>query len=407
LAASSTETAVLDPLGRRSLIGLPLSVAQASLGSKYLGFDTLNSFFDTSANSIRHAGYIDIRRRVTNGLGLTANYTYGKSIDEASDASPDKSLLSSGNTPGSNVSFGAPRSSDRALSNYDIKHTFSSTFIWDLPLGRKRKFLSNAWAPIDALIGGWTISGVFRLQGGYPFLLSIADGNTIGNLTHTVRPDVVAGVPLVNPLFKSSCKASALCEPYINPAAFMRPIKGQLGNAPRSIDVRGPMLRFFDMSFQKNFKLPFGMSGEGRRRLQFRVDLNNAFNHPNFRISGPISGGGPDYDGAPGETAISLAEYNAWATFNGKPTFASATDPAFVAIQNNARPPGVLPLNFFNIPVPQGFATVNLNTFDITTQNGFKLYRLKQAYGVNGSSWGQLRELGNPRYVQFALKLYF
>jgi Carboxypeptidase regulatory-like domain len=407
LAASSTETAVVDPLGRKSLINAAISVTQASLGSKYLGFDTLNSFFDTSANSIRHAGYIDVRRRVTNGLALTANYTFGKSIDEASDASPDKNVLSSGNTQGSNVSFGATRLSDRAISNYDVKHTFSSTFIWDIPVGAKRRLFAKTWAPLDAVIGGWTISGVFRLQGGYPFLPTIADGNTIGTLTHTVRPDIVSGVPLVNPRYNSNCKASALCEPYINPAAFMRPIKGQLGNAPRSLDVRGPMLRFFDMSFQKNFKLPFGLSNDGKRRFQLRVDMNNVFNHPNFRIAATSAGGAPDFMGAPTETSVTLAEYNAWATFNGKSTFAVATDPAFVAIQNAARPLGVLPLNFFNVPLPEGFGTVNVNSFDITTQSGFKLYRLKQAYGVNGNNWGQLRELGTPRYIQFALKLYF
>ncbi len=403
LAGTSTEGTVTDPLGRKSLIGANLSVTNASLGSKYLGFDTINAFYNTSANSIRHAGYIDVRRRITNGIAFTANYTYGKSLDDASDASPDKNILTSGNTQGSNVSFGAPRSSDYAISTYDVKHAFSSTFIWDLPFGHRRQFFTKGWAPLDAVIGGWTMSGVFRLQGGYPFLPTIADGNTIGTLTHSIRPDIVPGVPLINPKYDPGCKVSTLCEPYINPAAFERPAKGSLGNAPRTLDIRGPMQRYFDVSFQKNFNMPFGLSKEGRRRFQLRVDLINAFNHPNFRIASPGSGGGPDYDGAPVETAITLAEYNTWATFNGKPLATGATDPALLQVQS-LRPTGVLPLNFYTVPVPTGFATTNPNAFDITTLQGYKLYRLRNAYSP---SFGQLRELGQPRYIQFGLKIYF
>ena len=62
----------------------------------YLGFDPLNQYFDPSGDSIRHAGYVDVRRRVSRGLTFTANYTYAKSIDIASDASPDTRVLSIG-----------------------------------------------------------------------------------------------------------------------------------------------------------------------------------------------------------------------------------------------------------------------------------------------------------------------
>ena len=110
---------------------------------------------------------------------------------------------------------------------------------------------------------------------------------------------MVAGVPLKNPNYDPGCKTSSLCEPYVNPAAFIRPAKGSLGNAPRTLDIRGPIQRYFDASFQKNFAWPF-FKGESRR-IQFRVDLNNAFNHPNFRIvSGNLS---TDFMGLPTELA--------------------------------------------------------------------------------------------------------
>lgn len=64
----------------------------------------------------------------------------------------------------------------------------------------------------------------------------------------------------------------------------MRPAKGSLGNAPRTLDIRAPLQEYFDFSLQKNFPFPFA-NDEGRRRVQLRVDFINAFNHPNFRYN--------------------------------------------------------------------------------------------------------------------------
>jgi hypothetical protein len=75
-------------------------------------------------------------------------------------------------------------------------------------------------------------------------------------------------------------------------------------------------------------------------------------------------------------------------------------------IINSRLPSGALPLDFFHVPIPQGFATTNSNGFDITTLNGLKLYRLRQAYDAN---FGTLVASPpyQPRYIQFGLKLYF
>ena len=65
---------------------------------------------------------------------------------------------------------------------------------------------------------------------------------------------------------------------------------------------------------------------------------------------------------------------------------------------------GALPANFYNVPLPQGFASQAATSFDITTPAGYKLYRLRQAYN---QSFGQLFGVNNPRYIQFGLKLSF
>ncbi|MEP7341767.1 MAG: carboxypeptidase-like regulatory domain-containing protein [Acidobacteriota bacterium] len=403
----SSDTTFADPLGRRSLTGTVLTIERGNVGSTFFGFNNLFGLYDASVNSIRHAGYVDVRRRVGNGLSFTANYTFGKSIDEASDSSPETRTLSSPSITGGHITFGAPRSADRSISTFDIKHAASSTVIWDLPIGRGQKLLANANRLVDTAIGGWKLSSLFRLQGGYPFLPTIVEGNRLSSgITHTIRPDLVPGVPLKNPLWSRDCPVGTLCEPYINPAAFMRPAKGSLGTAPRSLDIRGPVQRFFDISIQKDFKLD-----EKGRKVQFRVDMNNVLNSPIFRTVSGNASTINDFMGLPDETPITTGDYDAWVNAAaGRPARTTAEGAAlFAKVQSfvtGARlPSGAIPLDYYaGIRLPQGFATKDANTFDLNTLEGFKLYRLRRAYQTG---FGTLRELGLPRYIQFGIKIYF
>ena len=64
------------------------------------------------------------------------------------------------------------------------------------------------------------------------------------------------GAPLRNPRWTRQCPIGATCEPFVNPAAFIRPPKGTLGNAARTLDIRAPLQEYFDLSLQKNFPFP-------------------------------------------------------------------------------------------------------------------------------------------------------
>jgi hypothetical protein len=193
-ATGNAETAFSDPLGRRNLLGAVIGVARGNVLSPYFGFGNLNRFFDPSANSIRHAGYIDVNRRVGQGLTVSANYTYGKSIDDASDANPDTRVITEvGQTQGQ-VYYGAPRSSDRAISTFDIKHNFSSRVLWDLPFGRGRALMKDAPALVNFVAGGWTVSSIFRMPGGTPFVPFITDTNRLGGVNRTEESFVEGGL---------------------------------------------------------------------------------------------------------------------------------------------------------------------------------------------------------------------
>ena len=400
---------VVDPLGRRDVNGNVISFSQGYLGAPYLGMEGLNVMLDSRATSQYHGVTLSVRRRSGRGFSYTANYTYGKSMDNASDSGGVRFTDFNPVRTNGHIAFGAPLSSDWSVSTFDIKHAFAASFLYDLPFGRGRAFLSNSSGLVEGLIGGWTVSGVGRVQGGPPLVPVLRDDNRLGieGNPRAIRPDLVPGVPLYNPRFSWDCPVGQECEPYFNPAAFMRPPKGTLGNAPRTLDnARWPAQEFFDLSIQKNF-----LFANGKRRLQLRVDAINLFNHAVFK-AGRDSDNGEIFT-LPAEGLLSTAQYNAWADFNGKPRAGTAEGDRLKALSDQIIVAGRLPnsqvlqADFFSIPVPEGFHSTDANAFDITTETGLKHYRLKQAYTPD--RWGYLgaRSPYTPRFIQIALKIYF
>ncbi len=399
---------ITDPLGRKNVNGGVLSITRCAQAEKYLGFDNLMSYLQTSASSIRHAGYVSVNRRMSHGFYFTAAYTFGKSIDNASDAGETLQATSS-QSPGQ-ARYGGTYANDRSVSTFDIKHLVNSTVVWDLPFGTGRTLLPHPAKFVGALVSGWTLSTNARMQSGYPFQPLITDGNYItGASDWSIRPNMASGAPLINPLYQSNCNVYP-CEPYVNPGAFIRPSQGQLGDAPRTFDsVRGPMKKYLNLSVQKNF-YPFGK--DTQKRIQLRVDAINVLNHPNFGFNN--YGNGRMW-GAPNAAVPSASDYNTWASANNQPqstTSAGATQ--LTQVQNlitGSYLPGTsqLPPNFFSVPLPTGFATTSATAFDIRTLNGLKLYRLRQAYSTAGfGNFSANNGSTEPqRYIQFSLKLYF
>ena len=401
----NTTATINDPLGRINLqTGKVIAVQNGTLGSPYLGFSSLYQWFDSSGNSIRHAGYINVVHRAAKGLTFTANYTRAKSIDTGSSAGGDKGILTPVNGQvGGQVAFGGTRQADRSVSTFDQRDVVHANVIYDLPFGKGRRFLTQSKL-LDYAVGGWTVTGIERFNSGFPYVVYISDTNQLGDLTHTVRPNLLPGVPLVNPLYSRSCPIGAGCQPYLNPAAFERPALGQLGTAPRTLDnARGPMVGNFDVSVQKSFKI----SESGKRRLQFRFDFLNALNHPTFAVV-PNSGGGADFMGAPSTATLTTAAYGTWAAANNQPAYTTTAGTAlYNQIVNNVnsyKVNGVLPANFFTVPLPANFYGTPANSYDITTVQGYKNYQLRQAYST---SFGTLYNNSAPRFIQFGVKLYF
>jgi hypothetical protein len=135
--------------------------------------------------------------------------------------------------------------------------------VYELPFGRNRPFLNSLHPVLDAILGGWQLSGIDSFVSGVPLSINVP-GATLGNGWGTranVSGDPEAADPSVNQWF--------------NTAAFSAPPALQYGNSALGI-IEGPGAHILDLGLMKSFSL-----GE-RRYIQFRAEAYNALNHVNL-----------------------------------------------------------------------------------------------------------------------------
>ena len=411
---------VPDPLGRKTFTGATLGDVEYSLASPYLGYSGVTTYYDASGNSTFNAGIVGYRHQAGH-LTMYTNFRWSKSLDDASDASPDKFALSTGSVGGGQYSFGGTAAGDKSVSTYNIPYDWNLVAVYDLPYGHGQPWGDHAWAPLRFLFGNWNVSGVERFYSGYPFTPTIATDPFIdATHTHEIRPNIVPGVPVVNPDWSINCPIGNNCAPYINYSAFELPPAGQIGNAPRTLSMAtGPMIQTLDLSVQKNWNI-----GE-KRRIQLRVDALNVLNHPVFR-NPPNVGGGTDifqtYPSFAWTDTNLQSVYSSWQAANptlappivkGQPLPAQYTQFSNMILgQQNKQ--GTLPTNFYTTPLPAHFISTAANSFNILdpSGNGFKYYEIRQNVNVGGQltcGWGCTPnvQLNQQRYLQFGIRIFF
>jgi Carboxypeptidase regulatory-like domain/TonB dependent receptor len=213
-------------------------------------------------NSIRWDGWstynaltLKLERRLARGLAVNGNYTWSKSIDDASD--PGGTAFES-NLP-QNV-YDLP--SEKALSSFDHRHRFVASFVYELPLGPG----ISGWK--QRVLTSWQASGIISWRTGAPFTVNLGVDQANIGAGPAQRPNV-----LRNPNLSSGRSP----ERWFDTAAFVLPAAFTFGNAGRNI-VYAPGYSGMDFSLQKETSLT------ERVRLKFRVEAFNLFNHPNFDV---------------------------------------------------------------------------------------------------------------------------
>lgn len=226
--------------------------------------DSAISLFNSSANSEYNALQVRTEKRFSKGLSFLAAYTWSHSLDEASNAN-----LGAQNNDGYRW-FKHPEW-EHGNSDFDIRHRFVLSYLYELPFGQGKRFGSNATGAADRIIGGWQVGGITSLSTGGWFTVtgSISAG---AQSDGQQRPDQVSnpnGTPCVPGTFFNTC-------------AFADPALGSFGSTGRNT-LRGPGLQIWDFSVFKNFRLTES------KHFEFRSEFFNIFNHPNlqFAKSGP------------------------------------------------------------------------------------------------------------------------
>lgn len=206
---------------------------------------------ESNANSTYHALQLKAEKRFSRGLSFLVAYTASKSIDDASGHYDNP--------------YRDPRNFriEKALSAHDIPQVLRISSVVELPVGRERRFARRAHPLLDALIGGWQVTGIVGFSSGPVFGPGIS--TDVANIGRPNLPDRVASGKLDNPTV----------DRWFDVSAFRFPAPFTIGNTGRNI-LRADGTEAFDLGLFKHFRVREG------HRIEFRSEFFNAFNHPVF-----------------------------------------------------------------------------------------------------------------------------
>jgi hypothetical protein len=210
---------------------------------------------------------------MAHGVQFDFNYTYSKSIDLSSDA---ERVGTFGGISGSQVINSWNPYAFRAVSDFDATHQFNANWIIDLPVGRGRAFAHDANRMVDAVIGGWQLSGLFRLTSGFP--VNIFNGFNFPTNWDLSGNSVLVGNAPKTGAFKNPTDGSVNLFAVGGDAAsafFTEPLPGQSGN--RNI-LRGDGYFGVDLGLSKRWKMPWSE----KESLQLRWEVFNVTNSTRF-----------------------------------------------------------------------------------------------------------------------------
>ncbi len=277
----SMGTGLLTPIGSQSAVPPPYAgfpsgaiVAQALVPfPQYFGFNT-DGELENLGQSTYNALEAQLKRRFRNGLNLLASYTWSKTLTNADSALPFFATLHQGGAP-QNV---FNKQGDKAISNQDLPQNFVVSYIYELPFGRNKKFLSRGGA-LDRVVGGWSISGIQRYESGQPIAFACATG--VPAFPGCIRFDQVPGTPILSSAWKGG-SFNPVTDTMFNSGAFNDPnsnanltARGSyvFGTMPR-VDGAVRMRAYLDEDFNLLKRTQITESSD----VQLQVNVYNAFN---------------------------------------------------------------------------------------------------------------------------------
>ena len=263
-------------------LSLP-TVQRAQLLRPYPQFTTLFNEGDPVGHSSYHSMQLQFKQRFGAAL-VTIAYTVSKAIGDT-----EARLDTGGNSTNAGFLNIYNRRQNRALSAYDVPQRLAVSYSWELPFGKGKRLLTNL-GPLNRVVSGWQVNGIYTAQSGRP--ISVATNtNLTGNFTQITD---VYGTFVSNSVPNNNGQSPKLEGPaverlnrWFDVSTFSQPPAFTYGTSPRSLpDVRAHGLNNMDFSLFKNN--PFGR--DGRFNLQFRAESFNIANHVQFGVPATLFG---------------------------------------------------------------------------------------------------------------------
>ncbi len=288
--ASATNEATFGP--NRTAWGVPANfflVNPGKRGGAFLITNNNQTWYD--------AVTVEFRRRMSQGLLIQSNYTFGKALVNSYASS--------------SVVFDQPATLRdfhlrRDVAPFDITQAFKTNFIYELPVGRGKTFLSDAHGIVNGFLGGWTFNGNVRIQSGSPFsfgnvqLVGMSkkdlqnavgvyrdqpnsDGSAFSGQVYFLPFDIRQNTFKANNVSFTSAGAvytqGAPTGRFIAPAGFNNCTQGYNGQCGfNNLVLKGPAFFRFDLSLVKKIRFT------ERLNLEMRAEALNAFNNINWIV---------------------------------------------------------------------------------------------------------------------------
>lgn len=219
-------------------------------------FGSVRMLVDTG-NSVYHSMQLTVEKRLSRGFSILAFYTLSKSIDDESN--------------NAQFTFSNPHPTEqrfnRGVSDFDIRHNFRTSAVYELPAMAGRNFLART------LFGGWSLSAILDIRSGYPFGLTSGRDNSFSGMGLD-RADLLG-----NPALATDRSKDELIRRYFDTSLVRANAVGTFGTAPRNF-LRGLPACNVDSSLMKDFVL------REHWKLQLRGEFFNALNHTNLNDPG-------------------------------------------------------------------------------------------------------------------------
>ncbi len=215
----------------------------------YQPFGNIN-YQETGRNSILHALQVGVIRRYSNGHSFQMEYQFNRALGENTFASAPMDFRNS--------------RLDRGNLDYVRRHVLTTNYVYDLPFGKGRPYLTGVSGFGGKMISGWQLTGIVSMGTGEPYSITFTS-TTVG--WPSSRADIIGNPNVDNPTI----------DRWFDPSAFGVPAPFEYGNSARNM-LFGPGYFNWDAGILKNTNIT------ERMLLEFRAELFNVPNHPNFGL---------------------------------------------------------------------------------------------------------------------------